>query len=76
MTENGALKIIDPKFSDEGSYECVAQNSAGEIFSKAALNYFGVEGNRQFSFPVAKEQSAENDRSRPHRKIDHLYLLA
>ena len=54
MTENGALNIIDPKFSDEGSYECVAQNSAGEIVSKAALNYFGVEGNGEFNFPVAK----------------------
>ena len=49
MTENGALNIIDPKFSDEGSYECVAQNSAGEIVSKAALNYFGVEGNKEFN---------------------------
>lgn len=51
MTENGALNIIDPKFSDEGSYECVAQNSAGLIVSKAALNYFGVEGKEQFNFP-------------------------
>lgn len=49
MTENGALNIIDPKFSDEGSYECVAQNSAGVIVSKAALNYFGVEGNEQLT---------------------------
>ena len=55
LTKNGALNIIDPKFSDEGSYECVAQNSAGEIVSKAALYYFGVEGNRRCSFPVAKK---------------------
>lgn len=44
MSESGALSIIDPKFDDEGSYECVAENSAGEVVSKAALNYFGVEG--------------------------------
>ena len=54
MTENGALNIIDPKFSDEGSYECVAQNSAGEIVSKAALNYFGVEGDGKCNFQGTK----------------------
>jgi len=68
MTENGALNIIDPRFSDEGSYECVAQNSAGEIVSKAALNYFGVEGNRQFSFPVAKEKTQRTTVTDPIKK--------
>lgn len=44
MSNEGTLKIINPLFDDEGNYECVAENSAGEIVSKAALNYFGVEG--------------------------------
>jgi len=44
MSKEGTLKIINPLFDDEGNYECVAENSAGEIVSKAALNYFGVEG--------------------------------
>lgn len=65
MTESGALKIIDPKFSDEGSYECVAQNSAGEIVSKAALNYFGVEGTDKLAIFSRFEQTddKENDRN-------------
>jgi len=62
MTENGALNIIDPKFSDEGSYECVAQNSAGVIVSKAALNYFGVEAPPfLIQYPHSKVESIERN---------------
>lgn len=49
MIENGVLNIIDFKFFDEGSYECVVQNFVGEIVSKVVLNYFGVEGNKEFN---------------------------
>ena len=52
MSESGALSIFDPKFDDEGNYECVAENSAGEIVSKAALNYHGVEGTKWYSVSV------------------------
>lgn len=44
VSKEGTLKIIDPKIDDEGNYECVAQNSAGEVVSKAVLNYYGVKG--------------------------------
>ena len=49
VSKEGTLKIIDPKIDDEGNYECVAQNSAGEIVSKAVLDYYGVEGKECFS---------------------------
>ncbi|KAJ7333691.1 hypothetical protein OS493_015773 [Desmophyllum pertusum] len=58
----GALNIIDPKFDDEGSYECVAQNSAGEIVSKAALNYYGIEAPPfLIQYPHSKVQSIEKN---------------
>ncbi|XP_015767382.1 PREDICTED: peroxidasin homolog [Acropora digitifera] len=41
VSKEGTLKIIDPKIDDKGDYECVAQNSAGEVVSKAVLNYYG-----------------------------------
>lgn len=44
VSKEGTLKIIDPKIDDKGNYECVAQNSAGEVVSKAVLNYYGVKG--------------------------------
>ena len=56
MSEGGTLSIIDPKFDDEGNYECVAQNSAGEIVSKAALNYYGVDGKERFLFITFSEE--------------------
>ena len=49
ITKEGTLKIIDPKIDDEGNYECVAQNSAGEVVSKAVLDYYGVEGKERLS---------------------------
>ena len=52
ISKEGTLKIIDPKIDDEGNYECVAQNSAGEIVSKAVLNYYGVEGGLLFSYVI------------------------
>ena len=53
--ENGGLlQITDPLMSDVGSYECVAKNSAGEIVSKAALNYLGVEGKQMVSASYLK----------------------
>ena len=44
VSKEGTLKIIDPKIDDKGNYECVAQNSAGEVVSKAVLNYYGEKG--------------------------------
>ena len=50
ISSEGTLTIIDPRFDDQGNYECVAQNTAGEIVSKAELNYYGVEGDYQFNY--------------------------
>lgn len=49
ITKEGTLKIIDPKIDDEGNYECVAQNSAGEVVSTAVVDYYGVEGKEGLS---------------------------
>ncbi|XP_068678168.1 peroxidasin-like isoform X1 [Montipora foliosa] len=62
ISKEGTLKIIDPKIDDEGNYECVAQNSAGQIVSKAVLNYYGVEASPVLvRYPPSRVESIEGN---------------
>ena len=47
ISREGTLSIIDPRPEDQGQYECLAQNTAGEVASEAKLDY-GQEGDNKF----------------------------
>lgn len=48
ISREGTLSIIDPRPEDQGQYECLAQNTAGEVASEAKLDYNGQEGDNKF----------------------------
>ena len=43
---DGILTIAHPSQSDEGIYECVAENEAGQVVSQAALTFYEEAGRR------------------------------
>lgn len=47
VRNDGTLDIVRPTVADEGTYECLAQNDAGEELAEAALRYQGVEGKKK-----------------------------
>lgn len=49
VRNDGTLDIVRPTVADEGTYECLAQNDAGEELAEAALRYQGVEGKEKLS---------------------------
>ena len=44
VRDDGTLDILQPRAEDEGTYECMARNEAGEVISEASLRFEGIEG--------------------------------
>ncbi|XP_048582220.1 peroxidasin [Nematostella vectensis] len=59
---DGTLDILRPQVEDEGNYECLARNDAGEQVTEASLRYYGRDAVPQLTrYPRAQVDTLEGN---------------